>query len=187
MEYFEIFGLPPRLDLDLADLQRRFHEMSRTHHPDYHTTRSAEEQERALRTTALINDAYRTLRDPTRRVEYLVRSSGLAIDGSKVPRSLLAEVFEINEELEEVRRARVEGRTDEARLENLRRFRETIVGKRREYEGELAEAARFWDSLADLDENDEQRKVQLGRLADIVARSAYLRNLEREMEVEVSA
>ena len=53
--------------------------------------------------TALLNDAYRTLRHPVRRVEYLLSLYGLKSDGSKVPQSLLMEVFEINEQLEEVK------------------------------------------------------------------------------------
>jgi molecular chaperone HscB len=186
MEYFEIFGLPPRLELDRGDLERRFHELSRENHPDFHTTGSGEERERALRTTALLNDAYRTLRDSTRRVEYLIRSQGLAIDGSKVPQALLAEVFEINEELDDFRRARLEGAPEEAPRANLERFREQIAGNRRDFEAELADARREWDALVDRGADAEERRAQLARLADIVARSAYLLNLEREIENEVS-
>jgi len=186
MEYFEIFDIEPRLDLDLADLQRRFHDLSRRHHPDYHTTRSGEEQERSLRTTALLNDAYRTLRDPTRRVEYLIRSQGLTIDGSQVPAELLAEVFEINEELEDFRAARREGATDESVLGKLGKFQEMIAAKRRDYKTELDTAARRWDRLLDRNAGEAERREYLRKLADIVARSAYLRNLEREIENEVS-
>jgi molecular chaperone HscB len=56
--------------------------------------------------TALINDAYRTLRNPVARVEYLLGLEGFKPDGSKVPQSLLMEVFEINEQLEEVKAGR---------------------------------------------------------------------------------
>jgi molecular chaperone HscB len=97
MNYFEVFELEPTLGLDTAQLEKKFHALSREHHPDYHTDRSPEERERALRMTALVNDAYRILRDSTRRAEYLVRSAGFEVDGSKVPQALLTEVFEINE------------------------------------------------------------------------------------------
>jgi len=141
MEYFRIFDLPPKLDIDMADLQRRFHELSRQHHPDYHTTQSADAQERSLRMTALLNDAYRTLRDPTRRAEYLVRSSGLDVDGRKVPQSLLMEVFEINEELEAVRAARAGGQVDAGALAGLAEFRTMLESRRGDYDAELTEAA----------------------------------------------
>ncbi len=71
MDYFEIFGLARRLAVDEADLQRRFHELSRRHHPDFHLGASPEDQARALSTSALVNAAYRALRDPIRRIEYL--------------------------------------------------------------------------------------------------------------------
>lgn len=186
MEYFEIFGLPPRLSLDLTDLQRRFHDLSRQHHPDYHTTLSSEEQQRSVRTTALLNDAYRTLRDPNRRVEYLVRSHGLTIDGSKVPQALLTEVFEINEELEQIRTARARGETDEAAISSLEGFRDKIASRRQDYQKELDAATRHWDELLDGDSGDAERRACLERLADIIARSAYLRNLETEIEDEVN-
>ena len=186
MEYFEIFDLPPKLNVDRDLLQRRFHDLSRQHHPDYHTTHSGEEQERALRTSALLNDAYRTLRDSTRRVEYLIESQGVVIDGSKVPQALLAEVFEINEELEELRLARAKGDPGGSAIKSLEQFRSVLAAKRQAYEAELNVAARTWDELVDADANDDARKEQISKLADIVAQSAYLRNLEREIESEVS-
>src|SRR2546422_11427390 len=103
MDYFEVFGLPRALGIDSATLEKTFHELSRKYHPDYFTTAPEAERVQAVRMTALINDAYRTLRNPLRRVEYLLSIQGLKADGSKVPQSLLMEVFEINEQLEEVK------------------------------------------------------------------------------------
>src|SRR5689334_18365527 len=99
MNYFEVFDLQPLLAVDLRALEKKFHELSRKYHPDYFTTASADAKSRALRMTALLNDAYRTLRHPMRRVEYLLALNGLKSDGSKVPQALLLEVFELNEEL----------------------------------------------------------------------------------------
>src|SRR5687767_2375551 len=103
MDYFQVFGLPRALGIDTGGLEKTFHELSRRYHPDYFTTASKSEQEQALRMTALLNDAYRTLRHPIRRVEYLLNLEGFKPDGSKVPKSLLMEVFEINEQLEEAK------------------------------------------------------------------------------------
>src|SRR6185295_9237432 len=103
MNYFEVFGLPKMLNIDLKTLERTFHELSRKYHPDYFTTAGPDERQRALQMTAALNDAYRTLRHPVQRVEYLVELEGLKADGSKVPKSFLMEVFEINEQLEEVK------------------------------------------------------------------------------------
>src|SRR5215475_1101095 len=103
MNYFEVFGLPELLGVDAPALEKKFHELSRKYHPDYFTTAPAEEKSRALRMTALLNDAYRTLRHPIHRVEYLLTLYGFKSDASKVPQALLMEVFEINEQLEEIR------------------------------------------------------------------------------------
>src|SRR5262245_30371941 len=106
MDYFEVFGLPRVLGIDLAALEKVFHELSRKYPPDYSSTASAAEKTQAVRMTALLNDAYRTLRHPIRRVEYLISLYGLKSDGSKVPQALLMEVFEINEQLEDVKAGR---------------------------------------------------------------------------------
>lgn len=186
MKYFEIFGLPPKIELNAAELQRRFHELSRQHHPDFHTTRSGAAQERAVRTTALLNDAYRTLRDPALRVEYLVRTHGFSIDGSKVPQALLAEVFGINEQLEEVRTAKERGEADNEIMRKLDQIREAIGVMQTQHETQLHEACRRWDELVDQGAGEGERAPLLEQLADIVARSAYLRNLRKEIEDEVS-
>src|SRR5881296_178392 len=106
MDYFEVFGLPRQLGIDTLALEKKFYELSRECHPDYFTTASPAEKTQAVRMTALLNDAYRTLRHPIRRVEYLLSLYGFKSDGSKVPQALLMEVFEINEQMEEVKAGR---------------------------------------------------------------------------------
>src|SRR5207245_9019445 len=73
MDHFEVFGLPRRLAIDTAELQRKFYELSRRHHPDFHQTAPPEEQARALQASARLNAAYRARRDPSLRVDYPVR------------------------------------------------------------------------------------------------------------------
>ena len=75
-DYFAVFELPRKLAVDGDALQRRFYELSRRHHPDFHQGASAEAQGEALATSALVNRAYRALRDPLARVEYLVALEG---------------------------------------------------------------------------------------------------------------
>ena len=72
-DFFEVFGLERRLAIDGAALQRRFYELSRQWHPDFHGSASADVQARALEASARVNAAYRALRDPLPRVEYLIR------------------------------------------------------------------------------------------------------------------
>src|SRR5947207_11161925 len=140
MNYFEVFGLPRLLGIDVASLEKTFHELSRKYHPDYFSTASAAEKTQAVRMTALLNDAYRTLRHPVHRVEYLLSLYGLKSDGSKVPQSLLMEVFEINEQLEEVKAGR-------ASVEEADSLRAQIKEKRERFDAELQQAAVDWDEL----------------------------------------
>ena len=104
--YYDFFGLDHRLDLDLRDLEKRFYTLSREHHPDRFSLKSREEQQYALDATAILNDGYRTLRDPLARAEYLLKENGFDIgeqSSKNVPPELLEEVFELNMALEEMR------------------------------------------------------------------------------------
>ncbi|OGL13964.1 MAG: Fe-S protein assembly co-chaperone HscB [Candidatus Rokubacteria bacterium RIFCSPLOWO2_12_FULL_71_19] len=107
-DYFAVFGLPRKLRLDGEELQRRFYELSRVHHPDFHQGASEEAQARALSASALVNRAYRALRDPLGRVEYLValeEGREGAATKPRAPMDLLEEMLEVQEALQEARAA----------------------------------------------------------------------------------
>ena len=107
-DYFQFFGIAPRLALDLADLEQRFYRLSRELHPDRFQRAQPAERERSLDASATLNDAYRTLRDPISRAEYVLKRLGLAADSKQVPPELLEEVFAMNEALEEHNAAQLE-------------------------------------------------------------------------------
>ena len=48
MNHFEVFGLPRKLGIDTVELQRKFYELSRRWHPDFHQAAPPAEQARAL-------------------------------------------------------------------------------------------------------------------------------------------
>ena len=175
MNYFEVFGLPKRLNLDLSALERTFHELSRKYHPDYFTTAPAEERQRALQMTATLNDAYRTLRHPVRRVEHLLQLEGFKPDGSKVPKSFLMEIFDINEQLEEAK-------AGSATSEQIVALRREIEKRAEGFESQLQAAAVEWDSLSASGAPDATLKEHLSRLTEVLSESSYIRNLQRELE-----
>jgi molecular chaperone HscB len=179
MDYFEVFGLPRALGIDLAALEKTFHELSRRYHPDYFTTAPPAEKTQSVRMTALLNDAYRTLRNPVRRVEYLLSLYGFKSDGSKVPQSLLMEVFEINEQLEEVKAGR-------ASVEEADSLRAQIKEKRERFDAEMQRSAFTWDELVKSGTGEPALNEHLAKLAEILSESSYIRNLERELEGEKS-
>ncbi len=122
-DYFEVFGLARKLAIDTAALERSFYRYSRKLHPDVYARATEQEQEWSLKNASLLNDAYRTLKDPIARTEYLLRLEGVEIEEegkqqgdrktpSRVPDDLLEEVFELNMQLEDMRMTRKVGEDD---------------------------------------------------------------------------
>lgn len=175
MDYFEVFGLARRLRLDAAELQRAFYALSRRTHPDFHQAAPAEEQARVLETSARLNAAYRALRDPIARVEYLVRleegrdTEEGAAEKPKAPPELLAEMFETQEALEEAKA----GGLDAPRARALAARRDELAARVRETEARLAgPLSEAWDQAA-----PEQRARLIGQFKDALATRAYLRTV----------
>ncbi len=75
-DHFSLLGIPRRYDIDLGDVERRFHERSRQLHPDRFARAEPRERRLSLERSTRLNDALRTLRDDRRRAEYLLRLAG---------------------------------------------------------------------------------------------------------------
>lgn len=103
-DHFALLGLPRAYGIDGARLERAYLKSSRLVHPDYFGGRPKEEQAQALRHTALLNDAYRTLTEPVRRGEYLLRLLGgkTASADRHTPPCFLAEMLELREEADDL-------------------------------------------------------------------------------------
>ena len=179
MNHFEIFGLPRKLGIDAAALQRRFYELSRQHHPDFHQAAPADEQARVLEASARVNAAYRTLRDPIKRVQYLVRleeggeraAEAAETDGRReaAPPDLLAEMFEIQEALQEARM----GGLDDATRATLTEQRDALIQRRAAEEAEITgPLSAAWDRAT-----DEERPKLVARFKQVLARRAYFRTV----------
>lgn len=172
--YFEFFGLEPALDIDLADLERRFYTLSRRLHPDVYFRRSEQERQYSLDASSILNDAYRVLRNPVSRAEYLLKQEGFDIGEQKsknVPSELLEEVFELNESLEELR----EG--DESARPALEQAERRFLEKREAIDRELLSRFREYDRTGD--------RGVLSEIRAILNRRQYVRNLIEEVEKEL--
>ena len=75
--FFSFLGLPRRLAIDQAQLERRFRDLSRQFHPDYFYNASPTERLASLERSSYLNDAYRALRNPISRIEHLLAIEGL--------------------------------------------------------------------------------------------------------------
>src|SRR5713226_1953149 len=148
-DYFAFLGLPRKLTVGAADLEQRFRALSRQFHPDYFYNATPAERRASLERSSYLNDAYRTLKSPIARVEYLLKLEGLAPKGpaeasKEVPAALLEEVFALNEELDEIRelRARASALAEAGAngwKERLERARRPIEAKRAAHERQLGE------------------------------------------------
>jgi len=168
LDYFAALGLPRRLAVDVADLERRYHQASRVLHPDRFQTASPREQELSLAASALINRARRTLRSPVARGRYWLELHGdrLGEDNKRVPAAIAAEVFETQEKLEELR-AGAGGPGEEALRVEAGRMRDQLA----------AHLASLRDGLGSLYEGVSGGAPDLDELRRRLAEIAYLRTL----------
>jgi molecular chaperone HscB len=175
-DYFEFFGLERKLVIDLESLQKRFYDLSRQWHPDRFSRRPAHEQTEALEATSILNDGYRTLKDPVRRAEYLLTEEGFPIGEQRsrdVPPELLEEVFELNMLLEELRSG------DESQRPQLNQARENFLEMRSQIDAELERLFSRFDEAAP---ESEASKQVLQEVRATLNRRRYIENLIRDVE-----
>jgi molecular chaperone HscB len=184
MDYFEVFGLPPKLDLDLQALEKDFYRQSRKLHPDRFARASQQEQARSLEQTGLLNDAYRTLKSPLERTRYLLKREGVQFEeerGSKVPADLLEEVFELNMQLDELRQNQKMGEDDPQLRRDLTKAKEQFQAQLDALDQQVRDRWTAWDAA--LDENDQAKKIASKEaMTALLQRRSYLQNLVRDVE-----
>ena len=203
VDYFAFFGLPYKLNVDTVQLERDFYALSRKLHPDINARGTDPEQDWSLEKTSQLNDAYRTLKDPISRTEYLLRLQGVQLEeqskaatdearqsGSakkQVVPALLEEVFELNMQLEELRANKKLGENDPTLERDLSGAKQHLASKQTEMLLELSATWSAWDALLDrasAGENVEEseRAAVRDKLLDILNRRTYLRNLIRDVD-----
>jgi molecular chaperone HscB len=190
-DYFSFLGLPRKLTLDAADLEQRFRSLSRQFHPDYFYNAPPAERRASLERSSYLNDAYRTLRSPSSRLEYLLRIEGVAPQGPseaarQVPPALLEEVFALNEELDEVRAMRENGAPAGEWKARLEAARQPIDAKRAEHERDLRDLAARWDAAVDGEASDAERRELLDALRNRFLERNYITNLLEGIERELA-
>ncbi len=195
--YFEVFSLPSRLQIDAASLETEFYALSRKLHPDRFASKTPPEQEAALAQSSQLNDAYRTLKDPVRRTQYLLKLEGIELEEQSkaatdvaratgeqkkqiVPPELLEEVFELNMQLQEMRAARQMGEDEPELRRDLMTAKDAFDAKMVETQAELEGLWARWDAA--LDSNDEAGKtVARNAMVTLLNKRSYLRNLVRDV------
>src|SRR5271163_3947362 len=202
VDYFMFFGLPLKLNLDVAALEKDFYELSRKLHPDLNARAGGLEQEWSLEQSSLLNDAYRTLKDPIKRTQYLLKLEGVELEEQSksateqaratgqakkqiVPPDLLEEVFELNMQLEELRMQKKMGEDDPALIEEIGRQKLELEEKHEDLLGELKTYWLDWDALIDREQAEaaaaEEGSHVRDRMVDVLNRRNYIRNLVRDV------
>ena len=202
VDYFTFFGLPVKLNLDVAALEKDFYEFSRKLHPDLNARAGSQEQEWSLEQSSLLNDAYRTLRDPIKRTQYLLKLEGIELEEQSksatemarasgavkkqiVPPDLLEEVFELNMQLEELRMNKKAGDDDPNLAKEVAGHRASLEAKYDELFQELQTYWTEWDSLIDRNHGSkapaEERATITAKMVDVLNRRNYIRNLVRDV------
>jgi molecular chaperone HscB len=195
--FFTLFQLPEHLNLDVVELEKKFYALSRRLHPDRFAAKPASEQEAALTASSNLNDAYRTLKDPILRTQYLLKLEGVELEEQSkaateaarasgeqkkqvVPPELLEEVFELNMQLQEMRAANKMGEDEPELRRDLMTAKDAFDAKMVETQDELERLWSAWD--AGVDSGDEAVKtVAKEAMVELLNKRSYLRNLVRDV------
>jgi molecular chaperone HscB len=191
-DYFSFLGMPRKLNFEPAELEQRFRTLSRQFHPDYFYNATPAERRASLERSSYLNDAYRTLKQPISRVEYLLQLEGFVARSpeeatKQVPAGLLEEVFTLNEELDEIRELRASGAPADVWKARLERARAPVDAKRETHEAQLQEMSARWDALLDAHAGIVERRPVLEALRDRVLERNYINNLLAGIEKELTA
>jgi len=186
LDYFALFEMPRKLWIEMSALEQKFLQLSWKLHPDNFVNATEQEREFSLKHSAELNDAYRTLRDPVGRVEYLLGIEGARKEGEhkqQAPPELLEEVFELNESLDELREAKASGGDLAALKSRLESAEQNFQHKLGEVDMQLQSAARAWDAA--LDGDAVTRKKIMAQLNELLNRRSYIRNLVTNVQKEL--
>ncbi len=201
VDYFTFFGFPRKLNLNTATLEKEFYALSRKLHPDVFGQADDQERTWSLEQSSRLNDAYRTLKDPVKRTEYLLKLEGVELEEQSkqatekaratgelkkqvVPPDLLEEMFELNMQLEELRMQKKMGEDDPALIEEISQAKLALEEKHDALLHELKTQWNEWDKVVDASESDRIeiiRRQILDKMVDVLNRRNYIRNLVRDV------
>jgi len=188
-DYFTFFGLARKLRLEPSELERRFRGLSRQFHPDYFYNATPAERLASLERASYLNDAYRTLRQPLDRVEYLLKIEGLLPKDRReqvlvTQPELLEEVFAFNEQLDAIREARAAGTPADELRRQLEAARRPIEARRDQSAQRLDSLMDEWDRAVDAGTPPAERRRTLEALRALLLERTYINNLLAAVERE---
>ncbi len=139
--HFDLFQLPQRFAVDMAALDRAYHEVQNQVHPDKFASATDAEKRVAMQWATRANEAYQTLKSPLKRAGYLCELNGADLQtesNTAMPRAFLMQQMEWRETLEDAKAAKDLDALDKLHA-GLREVRKTEVAQI----GELLDAGNF--------------------------------------------
>ncbi|NWF74014.1 MAG: Fe-S protein assembly co-chaperone HscB [Nitrospirae bacterium] len=192
LDYFTCLGIPRRLTIDQHQLETKFYELSRAFHPDFYQNKSVSEQTISLANSAMLNTAYRTLRDPIQRAEYLLDLEAGAVKDIRTspPADLFEEILELQDTLDEYRAADRASSTAATLCVKLQAERATLERRQQVMEAALQELFAQWDALQDRGEATSQTRSERDRILkhmrDILSNRTYVKNIVNDLVATIS-
>lgn len=186
-DYFTCLGFPRRLTIDPQKLEAKFYELSRAFHPDFYQNKSETEQAISLSNAATLNSAYRTLRDPIQRAEYLLAIEAGAVKEIRTspPADLFEEILELQETLEEYRSSDPSSEIGQRLRAKLQTEQHTLERRKQEMETQLERLFVEWDALQDRAEATSESRAERDRLLkhmrEILSNRTYVKNIVNDL------
>ncbi|MDR4478321.1 MAG: Fe-S protein assembly co-chaperone HscB [Nitrospira sp.] len=187
LDYFTCFGLPRRLAIDPQTLETKFYELSRAFHPDFYQNKSDAEQTISLDNSAMLNTAYRTLRDPIQRAEYLLDLEAGSVKEIRTtpPADLFEEILELQDTLDEFRASDRASHNASTLRTKLQADRATLEQRQQDMEAQLQQLFGRWDALQDRGEATEQTRAErasiLKSMRDLLSNRTYVKNIVNDL------
>jgi molecular chaperone HscB len=186
-DYFTCLGFPRRLTIDPQKLEAKFYELSRAFHPDFYQNKSETEQAISLSNAATLNTAYRTLRDPIQRAEYLLAIEAGAVKEIRTspPADLFEEILELQETLDEYRAADQSSENGQRLRAQLQKAQRTLEERKQEMEMQLERLFVEWDALQERGEATSETRAERDRLLkqirEILSNRTYVKNIVNDL------
>ena len=165
--FFKVFGFQVSFEVNPEELEERYQKLSFGLHPDFFVSASSEEKLLSEGATAILNNAYTTMKDQTSRADYLLKLlfEKQNLDDRSLPDGFLAEMFFLQEELDNL--------IDSKDLINLSNMYKNIQKRKNNIEAEYFVLFRKYE------ENPEDSKIPQQLQTNLNAERYLKRILER--------